>query len=114
MPGMKTLGGFAFCILSLVFVQPKVANAQSVATAEGAVQFAQLGDFKLRDGGVINDFRLGYRTLGRLNSARSNGILCPSWLVGTTENLLQFIVPCKVVDTTNYFVVLVDAIGNGV
>ena len=111
---MKTLCGFAFCVLSLVFVQPKVANAQSVAAADGAVQFAQLGDFKLRGGGVINDFRLGYRTLGKLNPNRSNGVLWPSWLGGTTENLLQFIGPGKVVDTTNYFVVLVDAIGNGV
>jgi len=79
-----------------------VANAQSVATADGALQFAQLGDFKLRGGSVISDFRLGYRTLGRLNSARSNGILWPSWLGGTTENLLQVIGPGKVVDTTNY------------
>jgi len=114
MPGMKTFGAFAFCVLSFVSVQPRVANAQSVATADGALQFAQLGDFKLRGGSVISDFRLGYRTLGRLNSARSNGILWPSWLGGTTENLLQFIGPGKVVDTTNYFVVLVDAIGNGV
>ena len=111
---MKTLCGFAFCVLSLVFVQPKVANAQSVAAADGAVQFAQLGDFKLRGGGVINDFRLGYRTMGKLNANRSNGVLWPSWLGGTTENLLQFIGPSKVVDTTNYFVVLVDAIGNDV
>lgn len=88
-------------------------KAQSVRT-EGELQFADLGDFKLRNGSIISDFRLGYRTLGKLNAAKSNGILWPSWLGGTTENLLQFIGPGKVVDTTNYFVVLVDAIGNGV
>jgi homoserine acetyltransferase len=113
MRGMKNFRRFALCFAFFLAGHPKPANAQSVA-ANGALQFAQLGDFKLRVGGVIQDFRLGYRTLGKLNANKSNAILWPSWLGGTTENLLQFIGPGKVVDTTNYFVVLVDAIGNGV
>jgi homoserine O-acetyltransferase len=60
------------------------------------------------------DFRLGYRTLGSLNAGKSNAILWPSWLGGKSEDLLRFLGPGKVVDTTNYFVVLVDAVGNGV
>jgi homoserine O-acetyltransferase/O-succinyltransferase len=82
--------------------------------AEGTQQFAELGDFKLQNGAVIHDFRLGYRTLGRLNADRSNAILWPTWLGATSEDLLQFIGPGKVVDSGKYFVVLVDAIGNGV
>jgi len=63
---------------------------------------------------VIHDFRLGYRTVGQMNAAKSNAILWPTWLGGTTQELLQFLGPDKVVDSTKYFVVLVDAIGNGV
>jgi homoserine O-acetyltransferase len=113
MRGMKNLHRFALTLTFLLAGQPKPANGQAVG-ADGALQFAQLGEFKLRGGGVIQDFRLGYRTLGKLNATKSNAVLWPSWLGGTTENLLPFIGLGKVVDTTNYFVVLVDAIGNGV
>jgi len=82
--------------------------------AEGAQQFAALGDLKLRSGAVIHDFHIGYRTFGQLNAAKSNAILWPTWLGGKTQELVQFIGPDKVVDSTKYFVVLVDAIGDGV
>src|SRR5712671_5552265 len=89
------------------------AGAQA-RPAEGAEQFAELGDFQLQNGGVIEEFRLGYRTLGTLNANRSNAIVWPTWLGGKSEDLLKFAGPGKVVDTTNYFVILVDAIGNGI
>lgn len=82
--------------------------------AEGAQQFAALSDLKLRSGAMIHDFHLGYRTFGQLNAAKTNAILWPTWLGGKTQELVQFIGPNKVVDSTKYFVVLVDAIGNGV
>jgi homoserine O-acetyltransferase len=90
------------------------AQAATEHPAEGAQQFAALGDLKLRSGAVIHDFRMGYRTFGQLNAAKSNAILWPTWLGGKTQELVQFIGPDKVVDSTKYFVVLVDAIGDGV
>ena len=114
MRGMKTNLRVALCIsLLLIAGRGSDANAQAVP-AEGAQQFAELGDFKLQSGGVIQDFRLGYRTLGKLNAQKSNAILWPSWLGGKSADLLQFLGPGKVVDTSQYFVVLVDAIGDGV
>jgi homoserine O-acetyltransferase len=101
---------FLFLLLILLSL-PACAQAPST---EGAQQFADLGDFKLQSGGVIQDFRLGYRTLGKLNAKRSNAILWPTWLGGKSEDLLKFLGPGNVVDTTNYFVILVDAIGNGI
>jgi homoserine O-acetyltransferase/O-succinyltransferase len=103
-------GLVAFSIVALFSIAP--TSAQTAPDA--AQQFADLGDFRLQSGAVIDDFRLGYRTLGQLNSTKSNAILWPTWLGGKTENLLQFVGPGKVVDTTSYFVILVDAIGNGV
>lgn len=93
----------------------RAQTAKSVgAPAEGAQQFAELGEFKLGSGAVIHDFRLGYRTLGTLNAGKTNAVLWPSWLGGKTEELVQFVGPEKVVDSGKYFVVLVDSIGNGV
>ena len=89
-----------------------VARAQS-APAEGAQQFAELGDLKLQGGGVIHDFRIGYRTLGNLNAERSNAILWPTWLGGRSEDLLPFVGAANMVDSAKYFVILVDSIGNG-
>ena len=116
---MKTALGVAM-LIGILCSTAENARAQSAAqaaneqAANGAQQFAALGDLKLRSGAVIHDFRLGYRTFGQLNAAKSNAILWPTWLGGKTQDLVQFIGPDKVVDSTKYFVVLVDAIGDGV
>lgn len=81
---------------------------------EGELQFANLGGLQLKLGGVIRDCQIGYRTLGTLNADKSNVILWPTWFTGWTADLLQFVGPEKVVDSSKYFVVLVDAIGYGV
>lgn len=101
----------AFLALLLLHIPPTAA--QSVLQ-EASQQFAEFGDFRLRNGSVIHDFRLGYRTLGKLNAERSNAVLWPTWLGGKSQDLLQFVGPGNVVDTGRYFVILVDAIGDGV
>ena len=119
MLGMKDSFRFAaFASLVLILSGPALPAGQTTqmaqSQAEGAQQFAELGDFRLGNGSVIRDFRLGYRTLGKLNAERSNAILWPSWLGGKSQDLLQFVGPSNVVDSARYFVILVDAIGDGV
>ncbi len=91
-----------FCALSML------------QAAEGDQQFATLGDFTLASGEAIRDCKIGYRTLGKLNEAKSNAILWPTWFGGRTQDLLPFIAAGKVIDPARFFVVLVDALGNGV
>ncbi len=111
---MKNRSLFAACLLFLLATcRIPAVSAQSLPE-HGAQQFADFGDFKLQSGDVIHDFHLGYRTLGKLNADRSNAVLWPTWLGGKSEDLLQFIGPGKVVDISNYHVILVDAIGDGV
>jgi homoserine O-acetyltransferase len=99
----------------LICVACRCTSAQAQApSGDGIQQFAEFGDFKLRDGAVIHDFRLGYRTLGKLNSGKSNAVLWLTWIGGKSQDLLPFIGPGNVVDTNHYFVILIDAIGNGV
>jgi len=111
---MRHPHGFA-ALISFVLVLPWVPQTTAqTAPSEGAQQFAEFGDFRRHNGSVIHDFRLGYRTLGKLNAERSNAVLWPTWLGGKSEDLLQFVGPENVVDSSRYFVILVDAIGNGV
>jgi homoserine O-acetyltransferase len=77
-------------------------------------QFANIGDLKLQNGGVIRNCRIGYRTFGTLASDKSNVIVFPTWASGTTEQLKSNIGPGKLIDSASYFVVAIDALGNGV
>ena len=88
----------------------------SGAIAQDNLQFANLGNYPLEKGQVIRDCRLAYRTFGVLNSNKSNAVLFPTWLAGTTQDLIDLglIGPGKMADSSKYFIVAVDAFGNGV
>ena len=77
-------------------------------------QFVQLGDFALENGGAIKDCSLGYRTLGTLNARRSNAVVFLPWHTGKSAQALALIGPKGLFNTRDYFVVIVDPIGNGV
>jgi homoserine O-acetyltransferase len=81
---------------------------------DGQQQFASLGDLKLESGEVIRDCTIGYRTFGQLNADKSNVVLFPTWFTGTTADLQRSFGPGKLADTSAYYVVAVDALGNGV
>jgi len=109
----RKCGSILATAVFLLLASHRRADAQAPAP-EAEQKFADFGDFKLQSGAVIHEFRLSYRTLGQLNNEKSNAILWPSWLGGTTQDLLPFIGPNNVVDSGKYFIILVDAIGNHV
>jgi homoserine O-acetyltransferase len=83
--------------------------------ARGAdVQFADLGDFQLENGQTLRQTRIGYHTYGRLNSDRSNVVLWPSWFNGIAADIEKFVGPGLLIDSNKYYVITVDALGNGV
>ena len=108
---MKSSSRIAVALMLLFFLA-----APQLLHAEGELRLADLGDFRLESGQVIRECRLGYRTFGTLNRERSNAILFPTWFAGTSKDLvdLGFIGPSKLADTSRYFVVAVDAFGDGV
>jgi homoserine O-acetyltransferase len=79
-----------------------------------ALKIADLGDFPLESGETLLDCRIGYRTFGALNPEKSNAVLFPTWYSGTSQSLSRLIGPGKLVDSTKYYVIAVDALGNGV
>jgi homoserine O-acetyltransferase len=73
-----------------------------------------LGDLQLEEGGVIPNCQLAVATHGRLNAARDNAILVPTWYSGTSKIMEQvYIGQGRALDPTKYFIVVVNQIGNG-
>jgi homoserine O-acetyltransferase len=104
---MRSLSLFGLCVCIVL-----VSAAQKSLGQEQ--QFAELGDYKLESGEVIRDCRIGYRTFGKLDASNSNAIIFPTWASGTTEQLKSNIGRDKLVDADSYFVIAIDALGNGV
>jgi homoserine O-acetyltransferase len=78
------------------------------------LKFAEIGDFKLESGESIKNCRIGYRTFGKLNSEKNNAILVPTWFGGRSEHLSGSIGENNPLDSNRYFIIVVDALGNGV
>jgi homoserine O-acetyltransferase len=85
-------------------------------TADSPQQSADIGDLELVSGGALYDTRVGYRTAGTLNADKSNVIVFPTWFTGTSGDLLKWekIGPGRLADTDRYYVIAIDALGNGV
>lgn len=82
--------------------------------AQSKQQFGDLGNFKLENGQVIKNCRIGYRTYGHFNKSRTNIILFPTWFGGITKELAGLIGPGNMADSTKYYVITLDALGDGV
>ncbi len=94
------------------------AGALQVSAASGDQQFADLGRCKLESGQTIEDCRVGYRTFGKLNAVRDNAVLMPTWLYGRSQELAPLFGDGRstqqLIDTSRFFGIAMDALGNGV
>ena len=88
----------------------------SSAAADPTLQLASIGNLNLSSGDTLLDAKVGYRTAGTLNEDKSNVIIFLTWFTGTTEDLFSSgqIGSGKMADTDRYFVIAIDALGNGV
>src|ERR1700722_2280080 len=102
-------------VAAWVFSAALTLSPASPQTAQALQSFAELGDFKLRSGQSIHACKLGYRTLGRLNAAKSNAVLLPTWFTGQSADVLAAVSgKDPLFDRSPYFLILVDALGDGV
>jgi homoserine O-acetyltransferase len=103
----------AWGVLLCAFAVAPVLMAQ-----DGALKIAELGECKLESGQAIQDCRVGYRTFGHLNAAQDNAVLMPTWLYGTSGDLVSLFgdgsSPQHLVDPGKYFGIAIDALANGV
>ena len=95
-----------------------VALAHPASAEDGVQRFAELKTCPLASGQVIQECRIGYRTFGTLNAHKDNAVIMPSWLNGRTEDLVAFFGPApapqRVVDTSKFYGIAFDALGDGV
>ncbi|WP_214403128.1 alpha/beta fold hydrolase [Pseudonocardia lacus] len=91
-----------------------LSNPFYTPEVQGAYALHSLGEFHLEEGGVIPDLQLAVATHGRLNEAKDNAILIPTWFSGTQQTWeLVYIGPGRALDPDKYFIVVVNQIGNG-
>ena len=80
----------------------------------GPFEIIDVGALDLEDGGRLPRCTLAVATHGRLNPARDNAILVPTWYSGTSKIMEQvYIGPGHALDPERYFIVVVNQIGNG-
>ncbi len=77
-------------------------------------QFAEIGDFTLFNGNVIEDCRVGYRLVGEFPCNEEKIIVFPTWFGGTSEHVEGLIRTYNYIDTTAFTIIIMDAFGNGV
>jgi homoserine O-acetyltransferase len=86
----------------------------AVWAAPHRLQVAKLGDLQLESGEILRGCRIGYRTFGSLNADKTNAVLFPTWFSGQSEDLAQFMAADGLVDPSRYYIIAVDALGDGV
>lgn len=99
-------------VISAIIVIVLCISAGPLAAQQ--LKFASLGNFQLENGQTIHNLKIGYRTMGKLNSQQSNVVVFPTWFTGTTKQLVDLVGPGKLVDSSRYYVILMDALGDGV
>lgn len=76
--------------------------------------FADIGNLPLTSGDTLYSCRIGYRTFGQINEKEDNIIVYPTFFGGTTQHLASLIGKNKIVDSSNYYIIAIDALGNGI
>ncbi len=66
-------------------------GASASGQAQGPPTVVSLGTCHLAGGATIQDCRIAYRVFGRLNAARTNAVLVPTWLLGRSEDWLPLL-----------------------
>lgn len=86
----------------------------AVAQVSGEQQFVTLDPCPVQ--AIEGTCKLGYRVYGALAESGDNAVLAPTWLGGASGDFIEagYIGPGKMLDPDLYFIIAVDAFGNGV
>lgn len=104
---MKRVFAVSFSVLALAL--GPVASAHWPDQAPH--QIANLGQFKLEGGGVIENLKMSYVTHGKLNADKNNAILFQHGFAANHHLFDHMIGSGKPLDTDNYFIICPDALG---
>src|SRR5262249_17452151 len=89
-------------------------NGYYSQAVHGPYELHDIGTFGLEEGGTIRGCQLAVANFGKLNAAKSNAILVPTWYSGTSKIIEQvFVGPGRALDPEKYFIIVVNQIGSG-
>lgn len=95
-------------------VQERDAAAGDAPTAdEGDHGVYKLGGVVLQCGITLPSTRLAYKTYGRLNAARDNAVLMPTFFGGQHTDTELMMASGRALDPSRFFVIVPDLLGDG-
>jgi homoserine O-acetyltransferase/O-succinyltransferase len=71
------------------------------------------GDTVLQSGATLRAAKLAYKTFGRLNGARDNAIVYPTWYSGQHYENEWLVGPNMALSPDNHFIIIPNMLGNG-
>lgn len=77
-------------------------------------QHADLGELALTNGQQLKSLNMGYRTFGTLTPERDNAVVLLTWFGGQSEQVARLVGEDGLIDPDTHFVILIDALANGV
>jgi homoserine O-acetyltransferase len=73
------------------------------------------GNLSLEEDGELCNLKLAYSVHGKLNAAKDNAILIPTWFAGTSKLMEQiYIGKGRALDPERYCIIIVNQIGSGI
>jgi homoserine O-acetyltransferase/O-succinyltransferase len=81
---------------------------------KATLQYFELGDLALQQGGELKSARLAYVKLGTLNAERDNLIILPTYYGGTHLGILPLVGAHSPLDPARYCILIPNLLGNGV
>src|SRR5258706_1971003 len=79
---------------------------------DATVKSFALGRFTFESGATIDNAHVTYVTWGRLNAARDNAVLLPSWYGGRALSYQFLVGPDRALDPAKYFIVATEMFGS--
>ena len=73
----------------------------------------ELGDFTFQSGATLRECKLAYKTFGKLNAAKDNVIVYPTWYSGQHVDNEWLVGKGMALDPDKYFIVIPNMFGNG-
>jgi homoserine O-acetyltransferase/O-succinyltransferase len=91
-----------------------IENSYYSQEVHGPYELHDIGNLELEEGGVLRPCKLAYATFGKLDAAKDNAILVPTWYSGTNKIMEQvYIGNGRALDPDKFFIIVVNQIGNG-
>lgn len=73
----------------------------------------ELGDFTFQRGATLRGAKLAYKTFGKLNKAKDNVIVYPTWYSGQHYDNEWLVGEGMALDPNKYFIIIPNMFGNG-